>query len=350
MANAAAPKPQYGIIRGMDNLNDESVSETANPASDGASGAVGFSDKARHFGADKARHSDAGTRILIRAACAFGFLGLCALFLLPLTAGAVNFPVGTHLVKGTVKDWENKVLTSSAAVTIQAVATNGTVIASTKVADPTADGYNFLLQIPLSSTATASTAAIGDNLNCVLVQESGLSLAVSPIPVGDANAASTVSLAFVNAKTYTSKDGTTVSVPQEYLDTIVPWMEAYEIAGDYDPFADYDGDGASNYDEYRAGTNPFDPSDKLRITDYAAPQAAAHSLSFEYVGGHLYGVSTTLSLTNPQWTVQKAKTSETAAEQEQVMPSADEDDVGVATIYVVPAEGATSQFFRLEAK
>ena len=342
MANAAAPKPQYGIIRGMDNLNDESVSETANPTADGASGAVRFSDKARHSGAR--------AQTLIRAACAFGLLGFCTLLLLPLTAGAVNFPVGTHLVKGTVKDWENKVLTSSAAVTIQAVATNGTVIASTKVSDPTADGYNFLLQIPLSSTATASTAAIGDSLNCVLVQESGLSLAVSPIPVGDANAASTVSLAFVNAKTYTSKDGTTVSVPQEYLDAIAPWMEAYEIAGDYDPFADYDGDGASNYDEYRAGTNPFDSSDKLRITDYAAPQAAAHSLSFEYVGGHLYGVSTTLSLTNPQWTAQKAKTSETSAEQEQVMPSADEDDVGVATIYVVPAEGATSQFFRLEAK
>jgi len=32
------------------------------------------------------------------------------------------------------------------------------------------------------------------------------------------------------------------------------------------------------------------------------------------------------------------------------MPSADEDDVGVATIYVVPAEGAKSQFFKLEAK
>ena len=89
---------------------------------------------------------------------------------------AVNFPVGTHLIKGTLKDWQNKVLTSSAAVTIQAVSTNGTVIASTKVADPSADGYNFLLQIPLSSTATDSTAAVGDTLNCVLVQDSGLSL------------------------------------------------------------------------------------------------------------------------------------------------------------------------------
>ena len=265
---------------------------------------------------------------------------------------AVNFPVGTHLIKGTLKDWQNKVLTSSAAVTVQAVSTNGTVIASAKVADPSADGYNFLLQIPLSSTATDSTVAVGDTLNCVLVQESGLSLAANPLVVGEANAVSTVSLAYVNMKDYTSTDGTgtTASVPAEYVDTIAAWMEAYEIEGDYDPFADYDKDGASNYAEYRAGTNPFDATDKLAITAYSAPQNAPHAISFEYAGGHVYGVATTLSLTNPQWATQKVKKTETDAEREQVMPSADEDDVGVATIYVVPAEGAKSQFFKVEAK
>ena len=267
-------------------------------------------------------------------------------------AAAVNFPVGTHLVKGTLKDWQNKVLTSSAAVTVQAVSTNGSIIASTKVANPSADGCNFLLQIPLSSTATDSTAAVGDTMNCVLAQDSGLSLAVSPIKVGEANAVSTVALAYVNMKDYTSTNGTgtTASVPAEYVDTIAAWMEAYEIEGDYDPFADYDNDGASNYDEYRAGTNPFDDTDKLAITAYAAPQSAPHAISFEYVGGHVYGVATTRSLTNPQWAVQPVKKSETDTDHEQVMPSADEDDVGETTIYVVPAEGAASQFFKLEAK
>ena len=269
-----------------------------------------------------------------------------------VNAAAANFPLGTHLVKGTRKDWQNKVLTSSAAVTIQAVATNGSVIASTKVADPTADGYNFLLQIPLSTTATDSTAAVGDTLNCVLVQDSSLSVAVEPIPVGEANAVSSMRLALVDMKSYTSTNdaATTVSVPAEYVDTIAAWMEAKEIEGEYDPFADYDGDGATNYAEYRAGTNPFDDTDKLAITAYAAPKEAPHAISFEYVGGHIYGVATTLSLTNPAWAVQKVKKTETDAEREQVMPSADEEDVGETTIYVVPAEGATSQFFKLEAK
>ena len=106
----------------------------------------------------------------------------------------------------------------------------------------------------------------------------------------------------------------------------------------------------SNYDEYRAGTNPFDATDKLAITAYAATQNAPHVISFEYVGGHVYGVATTRSLVNPEWTTQLVKKSETDVEHDQVMPSADEDDADVATVYVVPAEGAASQFFKVEAK
>ena len=129
---------------------------------------------------------------------------LAALLLLTITAEAANFPTGTYFVKGTLKDWRNKVLTSTSEVTVQAVSTNGTVLASAKVADPTADGYNFLLEIPLSSKATDYTAAFGDKLNCVLVQESGLSLALEPIEVGEADTVSTVCLAFMNTQSFTS--------------------------------------------------------------------------------------------------------------------------------------------------
>ena len=274
-----------------------------------------------------------------------------AVVLAALNAVAANFPVGTHLVKGTLKDWQNNVLTSSAAVTIQAVATNGTVIASTPVGNPSADGYNFVLQIPLSTTATDSTVAVGDQLNCVLIQETGLALAASPITVGNANAVSSLALEFVNMQSYTNSTGTTVNVPAEYVDMIAAMMEDEGIEGeDYDPFADYDHDGVSNYNEYRAGTDPFNPDDKLEVKAYTASQSAPHAISFEYVGGHIYGVETTLSLTNPEWALQKVKKTETDSEHEQIMPSDDEEDVGLATIYVVPAEGATSQFFKLEAK
>lgn len=270
------------------------------------------------------------------------------------TAAAANFPVGTHLIKGTVTDWKNKALDSSAGVTVQAVNTNGNIIATAKVfdPDPSKDGYNFLLQIPLSTIATDKTVAVGDTLNFVLVHESELSIALSPQIVGNANAVSSVNFSYVNMKSYTdTATGETVNVPQEYIDSIAAWMEAYEIAGAYDPFADYDGDGANNYAEYRASTDPFDPKYKLAITSYSASKDAPHAISFEYVGGVVYGVSTTLSLTNPEWTTQPVKKTETdSVNHEQVMLSDDEEIVDDTTIYVVPAEGATSQFFKLEAK
>ena len=267
---------------------------------------------------------------------------------------AVNFPLGTHLYKGTLKDWQNKVLTSSSDVTVQAVATNGVVLASTKVTNPTTDGYNFLLQVPLSTVSTDSTAAIGDSLNCVLIEDSGTvttNVTTQPLVVGEADAVSTVSLVFVDMKTYTnSTTKAVVQIPAEYVRQITVMMEAEGRTGDYDPFADYDGDGVSNYDEYLAGTHPFDASDKLAIKNYAALEEKLHAISFEYVGGHVYGVLTTLSLTNLAWKVQNVKASETAAESNQVIPSAEDGDVGETTIYVVPAEGATSQFFKMEAK
>ncbi len=41
-----------------------------------------------------------------------GSTKLAALLLLPLAAASVaaaaNFPTGTHLVKGTLKDWQNR--------------------------------------------------------------------------------------------------------------------------------------------------------------------------------------------------------------------------------------------------
>ena len=51
-------------------------------------------------------------------------------------------------------------------------------------------------------------------------------------------------------------DGETVLVSDEYLDEIAAMMKR-KGKTEYDPFADWDGDGASNYAEYKSGTNPF---------------------------------------------------------------------------------------------
>ena len=116
-------------------------------------------------------------------------------------SAAPNFPHGTHIMRGSLKgfdeDGRNVILSSSRNMTIRAVNANGQVIAESKVKDPTAEGYNFALLVPLSTTATDSTCAVGDKLNCVIVEQGGLSISTSPVTVGGAREAHAISFEYV---------------------------------------------------------------------------------------------------------------------------------------------------------
>ena len=186
------------------------------------------------------------------AFCRIAF-ALIALGAWPAWAAA-NFPVGTHIVKGAVLGYDengrNILLTSESGVTIRAVDTNGEIIAESKVIDATQDGVNFVLQIPLSKTATDSTCATGDQLNCVMVEASGMLISTEPFTVGGARESQTLTLKMIDVQRYVSEDGSkTNQVAQAYVDAIQAWMEDDEELDEqyrgkpYDPFADYDNDG-----------------------------------------------------------------------------------------------------------
>lgn len=284
-------------------------------------------------------------------------IGLWAgLLLLPVAVEAAGacFPVGTHVVKGSVRGYDengrNVVLPASRGISIRAVNSNGVVIAESKVRDASAGGVNFALRIPLSSVATDSSCAVGDRLECVLVEPSGVMVGSEALTVGGAREAQSVTLRLVDVKRY-EDGGKTCEVAQAYVDAIQAWMadEAAFGGKEYDPFADYDGDGRSNYAEYLAGTNPFDKSDFLAVRSIAMEDGKA-ALSFEYVGGHVYGVRAARDLTNPEWLAQKVRTSAEGADLDQVVPEADPDGAGEVTIWMSPAADAAQGFYVLEAK
>lgn len=281
---------------------------------------------------------------------------LLALLLLPLATAeaAGNFPVGTYTVKGSLRDVANKVMDAETDVKVRAVNARGTVLAECAVSAPTAEGNNFALMVPLSTTATDSTAAVGDELNIVFVNEKGVSVAAQPIKARAANAVDGVSFTYLDMTTVTSKDGSkSVQIPTVYLDEMQAYLDGLpqEEGGGkkYDPWGDYDGDGFSNYNEYLAGTSPFDASDVLRIRMFE-PGADGHRVTFEYVGGHLYGVAATPDLVKPTWAATKIKQAIDGQEQSAVLPSSVSDDIGETMIYVVPAQDEKSGFFKLEAR
>ena len=273
-----------------------------------------------------------------------------------LAASGPNFVTGTHTVKGMLKDVRNVVLPATSQVRIQATDKDGHILAATTVSDPNDAGYNFGILIPLSKESTDCTAKVGDELNCIFATDDGISVATAPIKVGETDACSTLVFQFVDVVALTNQDKTaSVRVPRVYLDEIEAYLASEEQYGlKYDPWGDYDKDGSLNFDEYLSGTNPFDPSDRLvvtsfRITDFENGGTKA-AISFEYVGGHLYGVKATPELVKPAWMTRKAAKMSDGSEEDQVLPSANASDVGITTIYVTPAAGTAQEFFKLEAK
>ena len=269
---------------------------------------------------------------------------------------AANFPLGTYVYTGSVLNYRHEAIDSTEGVTIQAVARNGAVLASSRVTDPVAgSGANFVLEVPVSSEASAKSAAVGDELSLVLISSGGatnVSTRAIP-PVAAANAITNLTVVSASAKEFPYSSGGesgTVLVAEDYLAGIAPFMAA-EGRTEYDPAADWDGDGISNYGEYKAGTNPFDPSDRLRITAFS-PDKDAMVLSFEYAGGHIYAVDSSVSLTNRNWTATPfSHGAKDAAKQNTFWMSGNEyENMGETTIYLAPASSSPSMFYTIRAE
>ena len=286
----------------------------------------------------------------------FGLSAAAALAFLGLTAAAENFPLGTYVYRGSVMNYKHEVCSSADRLTVQAVAANGNVLASCRVTDPVAtSGVNFVLEVPVTTEASSKSAAIGDELTCVVrsaAGQTGVSTLAMPA-VAAANAITNLNVVGASATSFTKEGegGETVLVSDDYLAGLAPWMRRYGKS-EYDPFEDWDGDGASNYDEYKAGTNPFDPSDRLRITAFAPGRDVATLLSFEYAGGHLYALDSTPSLTNLTWMAEPFGTApgEAARQKSVSMPGNEYEDVGVMTLYLAPAADTPSMFYTIRAE
>ena len=276
---------------------------------------------------------------------------LAFLLLLPIAAGAAPvMPYGTYLVKGAFRGDYNTVLRDYGTATVRAQRADGTVIAESSVVSANEEGANFLLSIPVASAATPKSCTVGESLDCVLTTPQGAidvpnSLTVdTPVRMGN------VTFNCTEVKSYTNpKDGTVVEIPTAYIAEAQAFIDDYMGGGTYDPWADYDHDGISNYGEFLAGTIPFDETDYLRVKEFGMKDGK-FALKFEHVGGHVYAVSAANTLAKPGWARKRVRKNVESSELDQVVADGENGSVGETEIFITPVGGATSEFFKLEAK
>ncbi len=259
-------------------------------------------------------------------------------------------PYGTYQVRGSFRGDYNTAMRDFGSAKLRAQRADGTVVAETRVSSADAEGDNFVLSIPVASASTAKSCTVGETLDCVLVTDEGSLEVPNSLTVASPIKTGKVTFNCTEVKSYTNpKDGTVVEIPTAYVEEAQSWLDEIMNGATYDPWADYDNDGISNYGEFLAGTIPFDETDYLRVKEFSVKEGK-FALKFEHVGGHVYAVSSANTLARPEWAKKRVRKNADGAELDQVLADGDDGDVGETTIYITPVGGATSEFFKLEAK
>ena len=128
----------------------------------------------------------------------------------------------------------------------------------------------------------------------------------------------------------------------------------YYVRGEkFDPAKDYDGDGTSTLDEALAGTNPFDPDDKLAIVSFRRGREkntrggeGKDELVFTVKPGRAYSLEVAESLEKKDWKPAEFYQEEDGTPVNVISIPAMGTRNETPTIFLRPASGS-SAFFRI---
>ena len=253
-------------------------------------------------------------------------------------------PLPSFTFAGRVVDYAHVAYDADQKVEIRVLDAAGNLIAKGQTFTSGKTTYNFAVDVPLSDQAAQGSLQTGAKVKLVFVDPDGqifeglVSEGVATI--GKPGELKTLSVAL---GTDANGDG----VADEYVDALAYLMWKNKKST-YEAGEDWDGDGASNFAEYVAGTNPFDAKDRFSVRQMAVDEGYEDYLKLTFLAnqGRTYSVTTKDDLAQGDWrgTSFKDEKGETG-----VSITTGGTETGFKTIYVLK-ENLKQQFWKLKVE
>jgi hypothetical protein len=219
-------------------------------------------------------------------------------------------------------------------------------IARQTISGSLSPGVNFALYVHLDdgrSPTPYSKRALysGDVVSIVVRDQEGLKTIMENQAVPPVGQPGDLVLINATAATDLDRDG----LPDQWEQELINWSGgALRTLADVRPEDDFDGDGMTNLQEYRAGTFPFLNYDYLFIEQYGRTPAGRLRLTFLSVPGKVYSLGCATNVTHAAWQPAPFALSDTDP-----FTAALAEGTGDWLSLYVPVD-ATNWFFRLEVR
>ena len=220
------------------------------------------------------------------------------------TKTTTAFPLPPFTFVGRVVDYAHVAFDADQKVEIRVLDKDGKLIVKGETFTGGNSVYNFSVDVPLTDVEDVpGYVNTGAKVTIVFVDPDGVIYAnlvadvkgEKSVTVGNPGELKTLDVVL---GTDSNHDG----VPDEYVEDLAYLMSKYK-KGSYDAKADWDNDGANNYEEYVAGTNLLDPKDRFSVREMAVEVGREDYLRFKFLAarGRSYTVDTTEELKDTVW-------------------------------------------------